>query len=63
MQALTYHGSRDERVEAVADATPVQPDDLLLRVTATVICSSDMHLHRGKVQDFRHNDIRRPMAP
>jgi threonine dehydrogenase-like Zn-dependent dehydrogenase len=41
MRALTYHGARDVRVENVPDPTIQQPDDIILRVTATAICGSD----------------------
>ncbi|HEX3897490.1 MAG TPA: glutathione-dependent formaldehyde dehydrogenase, partial [Rudaea sp.] len=43
MQALTYHGTKDVRVETVADPTIIAPDDIVLRVTATAICGSDLH--------------------
>jgi threonine dehydrogenase-like Zn-dependent dehydrogenase len=57
MQALTYHGARDVRVENVADPILVEPDDLILRVTATAICGSDLHLYRGKVPGLKDGDI------
>ena len=37
MQALTYHGAKDVRVETVPDPTLAADDDILLRVTATAI--------------------------
>ena len=49
MKALTYHGSKDVRVETVADPKIVDPDDIILRVTATAICGSDLHIYRGKI--------------
>ncbi|HLO96480.1 MAG TPA: alcohol dehydrogenase catalytic domain-containing protein, partial [Burkholderiaceae bacterium] len=57
MRALTYHGSRNVRVDTVADPVLEQPQDLLLRVTATAICGSDLHLYRGKMPGLRHGDI------
>lgn len=57
MQALTYHGSKDVRVEQVADPRLQAEDDLLLRVTATAICGSDLHLYRGKMPAMHHGDI------
>ncbi|HDI8308032.1 TPA: glutathione-dependent formaldehyde dehydrogenase, partial [Acinetobacter baumannii] len=44
MRALTYHGARDVRVESVPDPVIQEPDDVILRVTATAICGSDLHL-------------------
>ena len=57
MKALTYHGSKDVRVETVDDPTVEAADDILLRVTATAICGSDLHLYRGKVPQLRDGDI------
>jgi threonine dehydrogenase-like Zn-dependent dehydrogenase len=57
MQALTYHGSKDVRVETVPDPRLVEPDDILLRVTATAICGSDLHIHRGKIPMMDSGDI------
>ncbi|CRD51221.1 hypothetical protein BN1263320051 [Stenotrophomonas indicatrix] len=52
MQALTYHGRKDVRVETVPDPVLAADDDLILRVTATAICGSDLHLYRGKIPDL-----------
>ncbi|MDR6935896.1 zinc-dependent alcohol dehydrogenase [Luteibacter sp. 3190] len=57
MKALTYHGSRDVRVETVPDPRIVEADDILLRVTATAICGSDLHLYHGKIPETKHGDI------
>ncbi|MFN9471240.1 hypothetical protein [Acidovorax sp.] len=48
MRALTYQGAKDVRVETVPDPIMVTDDDILLRVTATAICGSDLHIYRGK---------------
>lgn len=48
MKALTYHGPHHVRVDNVPDPGIEQPDDIILRVTATAICGSDLHLYRGK---------------
>lgn len=57
MKALTYHGAKDVRVETVADPVLVNDDDLLLRVTATAICGSDLHIYRGKIPAMETGDI------
>jgi len=57
MRALTYHGTRDVRVESVADPKIQAEDDLILRVTATAICGSDLHLYRGKIPAMETGDI------
>ncbi|HWV16095.1 MAG TPA: zinc-dependent alcohol dehydrogenase [Cellvibrio sp.] len=57
MRALSYHGSYDVRVDNVAEPTLENPDDIILRVTATAICGSDLHLYRGKVPETEEGDI------
>ncbi|MBK8018488.1 MAG: glutathione-dependent formaldehyde dehydrogenase [Betaproteobacteria bacterium] len=57
MKALTYHGTRDVRVETVADPVLADPDDIVLRVTATAICGSDLHLYRGKIPAMKTGDV------
>ena len=57
MRALTYHGSHDVRVETVPDPVLQEPDDIILRVTATAICGSDLHMYRGKIPAVKDGDI------
>lgn len=57
MQALTYHGSKNVRVEQVPDPVLREDDDLILRVTATAICGSDLHLYHGKIPEVEDGDI------
>jgi threonine dehydrogenase-like Zn-dependent dehydrogenase len=57
MRALTYHGSHDVRVDTVPDPVLQEPDDILLKVTATAICGSDLHLYRGKMPAMESGDI------
>jgi threonine dehydrogenase-like Zn-dependent dehydrogenase len=57
MKALTYHGTRDLRVDTHPDPRIEQPGDIVLRVTATAICGSDLHLYRGKVPGLKSGDI------
>ncbi|MBN8726680.1 MAG: glutathione-dependent formaldehyde dehydrogenase [Xanthomonadales bacterium] len=57
MKALTWHGAHDVRVETVPDPRLEADDDLLLRVTATAICGSDLHIYRGKIPDMEAGDI------
>jgi threonine dehydrogenase-like Zn-dependent dehydrogenase len=57
MRALTYHGAKDVRVENVPDPVIRQPDDIILRVTATAICGSDLHLYRGRIPGLDDGDI------
>ena len=57
MRALTYHSAKDVRVESVADPLIKEKDDIILKVTATAICGSDLHLYRGKIPATESGDI------
>lgn len=57
MKALTYHGPHSVKVETVPDPVIEQADDIILRITATAICGSDLHLYRGKIPKVEHGDI------
>ncbi|MBP3983397.1 glutathione-dependent formaldehyde dehydrogenase [Pseudoxanthomonas helianthi] len=57
MHALTYHGNKDVRVETVPDPELRDADDIILRVTATAICGSDLHIFRGKIPGVREGDV------
>ncbi|MFF2385626.1 alcohol dehydrogenase catalytic domain-containing protein [Streptomyces sp. NPDC058108] len=45
MRALTWQGRRDVRVETVPEPAIEQPDDVIVRITSTGICGSDLHLY------------------
>lgn len=45
MRALTWHGKRDVRVDTVPDPGLKDPTDIIVRVTSTGICGSDLHLY------------------
>ncbi|MBI2769802.1 MAG: glutathione-dependent formaldehyde dehydrogenase [Burkholderiales bacterium] len=57
MKALTYQGSKRVKVETVPDPVLAADDDILLRVTATAICGSDLHIFRGKIPMVKDGDI------
>jgi threonine dehydrogenase-like Zn-dependent dehydrogenase len=57
MKALTYQGAKKVRVESVPDPVLQQADDIILRVTATAICGSDLHIYRGKIPMVKDGDI------
>ena len=57
MRALTYHGAKDVRVDNVPEPDLQEKDDVILRVTATAICGSDLHLYRGKMPATEEGDI------
>lgn len=57
MRALTYHGSHHVQVDTMPDPILQEPDDIILKVTATAICGSDLHLYRGKIPETKEGDI------
>lgn len=57
MRALTYHGPFKVSVDSVPDPVLQESDDIILKVTATAICGSDLHLYRGKIPGTCHGDI------
>ncbi|BBD78804.1 zinc-dependent alcohol dehydrogenase [Aerosticca soli] len=57
MKALTYQGAHDVRVENVPDPRLIEADDIILRVTATAICGSDLHIYHGKIPSMEDGDI------
>ncbi len=57
MKALTYHGPKHVSVDNMPDPIIEASDDIILKVTATAICGSDLHLYRGKIPGIHHGDI------
>jgi threonine dehydrogenase-like Zn-dependent dehydrogenase len=45
MKAVTWQGKRDVRVENVPDPMIQEPTDVIVRVTSSGICGSDLHLY------------------
>src|SRR3954454_6091927 len=45
MKAVTWQGKRDVRVESVPDPAIEDPTDVIIRVTSSGICGSDLHLY------------------
>ena len=44
MRAVTWHGRADVRVDTVPDPTIQEPTDVVVEVTSSGICGSDLHL-------------------
>ena len=63
MKALTYHGPHHVSVDTMPDPALEAADDIILRVTATAICGSDLHLYRGFCQIFCPPPGRRLKTP
>ncbi len=57
MQAVTFQGVKDVKVKEVADPKLEKDDDILVRITSTAICGSDLHLIHGMVPNFGRDYI------
>ncbi|HEY1024002.1 MAG TPA: zinc-dependent alcohol dehydrogenase [Sphingobacteriaceae bacterium] len=54
MKALVFHKPKDVRVESVDDPTIKDSSDVILRVTSTAICGSDLHIYNGMFPQLRN---------
>jgi threonine dehydrogenase-like Zn-dependent dehydrogenase len=57
MRAVAWHGRRDVRVDTVADPAIQEPTDLIVRVTSTGVCGSDLHLYEVLGPFLEEGDI------
>jgi threonine dehydrogenase-like Zn-dependent dehydrogenase len=57
VKALAWHGKEDVRVDEVPDPTLMEPTDAIVRVTATAICGSDLHLYSKLGIVMKEGDI------
>lgn len=47
MRAVTFQGIKDIQVKEVEDPKLQQKDDIIVRITSTAICGSDLHIYQG----------------
>jgi threonine dehydrogenase-like Zn-dependent dehydrogenase len=57
MKALCWHGTGDVRVDTVEDPSILDPRDIIIQITATAICGSDLHLYDGLMPSMQEGDI------
>jgi len=48
MKELVYYGHSDVRVKEMTDAKIEHPADVLVKITSTNICGSDLHMYEGR---------------
>ena len=48
MKALVYNGPMDVQVKSVPDAKIERPTDVLVEITSSNICGSDLHMYEGR---------------
>lgn len=49
MKAIVYDGMQDVKVKSVNDPSIEKSDDIIIKVTSTAICGSDLHLVHGLI--------------
>jgi threonine dehydrogenase-like Zn-dependent dehydrogenase len=48
MKAITFQGIKDLRYETVDDPEIKDPGDVIVKVTQTAVCGSDLHIYHGR---------------
>ena len=49
MKAVTFQGIKDIQVKQVDDPSLQKKDDIIVRITSTAICGSDLHIYQGSI--------------
>jgi threonine dehydrogenase-like Zn-dependent dehydrogenase len=57
MRATCWMGKNDVRVQQVPDPKILNQQDVIVRITATAICGSDLHLYGGFVPTMESGDV------
>ena len=57
MKALTWHSKGDIRCDTVPDPKIEDPKDVIIKVTSTCICGSDLHLYDMYLPAMKPGDI------
>src|SRR5215217_6579187 len=57
MRALVWHGKGDVRCDKVPDPVIEDPRDIIVKITATAICGSDLHLYDHYMPTMEKGDI------
>jgi threonine dehydrogenase-like Zn-dependent dehydrogenase len=47
MKAVVFHGVGDVRLDVVPDPKIKEPNDAIVRITASAVCGTDLHMLRG----------------
>lgn len=57
MRAVTWHGRGDVRVDTVPDPTIKEPTDVIVEITSSGICGSDLHLIEVMAPFMERGDV------
>lgn len=57
MKAVCWYGTKHVEVEKVPDPHILNPQDVIVKITSTAICGSDLHLYDGVIPTMQKGDI------
>src|SRR5216117_4603245 len=57
MRAVVWEGKGKIEIRNVADPEILNPHDAIVKVTATAICGSDLHLYNGVIPTMKSGDV------
>ena len=57
MRALVWHGKSDVHCDSVPDPAIEDARDVIVKITSTAICGSDLHLYDGYMPTMEDGDI------
>ena len=57
MKALVYHGPGEKAWESAPDPSIVEPTDAIVRIEASTICGTDLHILKGDVPEVKPGTI------
>ena len=57
MQALVWEGKNKVKMVETSKPRIIDDNDVIVRVTGTTICGSDLHLYHGAIIEMQKGDI------
>jgi len=57
MKAVVFHSIGDIRLDEVPDPQIEQPTDAIVRLTASAICGTDLHIVRGTMRGMKPGTV------
>jgi threonine dehydrogenase-like Zn-dependent dehydrogenase len=57
MKALRWHGTGDVRLDTVPDPKIEDPRNIVIKITSTAICGSELHLFDGYQPTMDEGDV------
>jgi S-(hydroxymethyl)glutathione dehydrogenase/alcohol dehydrogenase len=58
MRAVVYHGPKDVQIDDDRPKPRIEhPEDIILKITKTAICGSDLHLYHGNIKGMEPGQV------